>query len=79
MRLTYIIITTFLFVIYWVNVPSWLRGGDVEPYGYIGAGVAANGAFFGNLIWELISYNDRYKADHNGQDSPIIHKLKSIF
>ena len=79
MRLVYFIVTSLLFTLYWVNVGGWIASGDVEPYGWIGAGIAANGAFIGNLIWEAMHYNDVYKADHNGQDSPVFKKLKSIF
>lgn len=79
MNIIYWIVTTFFFVIYWVLVPGWVSSEDVEPYGYIGAGIAANGAFIGNIIWTISSKNDVYKYNHNGQDMPFVAKFKSIF
>ena len=47
----YWVITTFFFIVYWSQVGDWYNSGEVEMYGIIGAGIAANGAFFGNIIW----------------------------
>ena len=72
------IITTFFFVAYWTQVWSWYDDG-VEWYGLIGSGVAANGAFIGNIAHGIIEANDAYKADHNGKDMPFVSNLKKIF
>jgi len=71
------ILTTFFFVVYWTQVGSWYYDG-VEWYGLIGAGVAANGGFIGNIAHTIIEKNEAYKADHNGQDMPLVKSLKSI-
>ena len=75
----YWVITTFFFIVYWTQVGDWYNSGDVEMYGIIGAGIAANGAFFGNIIWTIIVKNEEYKASHNGKDMPFIGKIKMIF
>jgi hypothetical protein len=72
------LVTTFFFVIYWTQVGSWYYDG-VEWYGIIGAGVAANGAFFGNIIWTISTKNDIYKATHKGEDMPFVKNFKNIF
>jgi hypothetical protein len=69
------VITTFFFVVYWTQVWNWYYDG-VEWYGIIGAGVAANGGFFGNIAHTIIEANDAYKASHNGEDMPLVKKLK---
>ena len=74
----YWIVTGFFFIVYWTQVSSWYYDG-VEWYGIIGAGIAANGAFIGNIIWTIISKNDVYKLEHNGKDMPFVVKLKKIF
>jgi hypothetical protein len=66
----YFVLTTTFFVLYWTLVWSWT---DVEPYGIIGAGIAANGAFFANLIHFLIEANARHKAYH-GTNLKIVEK-----
>ncbi len=75
----YWILTTFFFVVYWTQVGSWIDSGDVELYGIIGAGVAANGAFIGNIVWTIITKNDEYKSKHGGEDMPFVKNIKSIF
>jgi len=75
----YWILTTFFFVVYWTQVGSWINSGDVELYGIIGAGVAANGAFIGNIVWTIINKNDEYKSKHGGEDMPFVKNIKSIF
>jgi len=77
-NIIYWIITTFFFVIYWTQVSNWYYD-DVEWYGIIGAGIAANGAFFGNIIWTIITKNDEYKLKHNGKDMPFVKIFKSLF
>ena len=74
----YWIVTTFLFIAYWSQVSNWYYDG-VEWYGLIGAGVAANGAFIGNIIWTIITKNEKYKLEHNGQDMPFVANFKNIF
>ncbi len=74
----YWIVTTFLFIAYWSQVSSWYYGG-VEWYGIIGGGVAANGAFIGNIVWAIITKNEEYKLEHNGQDMPFVANFKNIF
>jgi hypothetical protein len=74
----YWVVTTFFFLAYWTQVGSWYNDG-VEWYGLIGAGVAANGAFIGNIIWTIITKNDVYKFEHNGKDMPFVSKFKNIF
>lgn len=75
----YWVITTFFFVIYWTQVGSWYNSGDVEMYGIIGAGIAANGAFIGNIIWTIITKNEEYKYKHGGKDMPFVTNIKKIF
>jgi hypothetical protein len=78
-NLIYWILTTLFFVVYWSQVGSWINSGDVELYGIIGAGVAANGAFIGNIVWTIINKNDEYKSKHGGEDMPFVKNIKSIF
>jgi hypothetical protein len=75
----YWVITTLFFVIYWTQVGSWYNSGDVEMYGIIGAGIAANGAFIGNIIWTIITKNEEYKYKHGGKDMPFVANIKKIF
>lgn len=75
----YWILTTFFFVVYWTQVGSWVNSGDVELYGIIGTGIAANGAFIGNIVWTIINKNDEYKSKHGGEDMPLVKNIKSIF
>jgi len=75
----YWVITTFFFIVYWTQVGSWIDSGEVELYGIIGAGIAANGGFFGNIIWTIITKNDEYKASHNGEDMSFVKSIKNIF
>jgi len=77
-NLIYWVVTGFLFIAYWTQVGSWYNDG-VEWYGIIGAGVAANGAFIGNIVWTIIGKNDEYKSNHNGEDMPFVKKFKSLF
>jgi len=72
------VLTTFFFVVYWTQVWSWYDDG-VEWYGIIGSGVAANGAFIGNIAHSIIEANDAYKSSHNGEDMPLVKNLKKIF
>ena len=72
------ILTTFFFVVYWTQVSNWYSDG-VEWYGIIGSGVAANGAFIGNILHTIIEKNEEYKQNHNGQDMPFILKIKSLY
>lgn len=74
----YWVVTTFFFLAYWTQVGSWYNDG-VEWYGLIGAGVAANGAFIGNIVWTIITKNDVYKFEHNGEDMPFVKGFKNIF
>ena len=75
----FLIVTSFFFIAYWTQVGSWIQSGDVELYGIIGSGIAANGAFFGNIIHMIITKNEEYKYDHGGQDMPFVRKIKNIF
>lgn len=75
----YWVVTTFFFIAYWSQVGGWYSSGDVEMYGIIGAGVAANGAFIGNIVWTIITKNEKYKLEHNGQDMPFVANFKNIF
>ena len=79
MNIIYWIVTSFFFVIYWVLLPSWIQSGDIELYGLIGSGIAANGAFIGNIVWTIITKNEKYKLEHNGEDMPFVNKFKKIF
>ena len=74
----YWVITAFLFIAYWSQVSSWYYD-DVEWYGLIGTGVAANGAFIGNIVWTIITKNEKYKLEHNGQDMSFVANFKNIF
>jgi hypothetical protein len=74
----YWIVTTFFFIVYWTQVSSWYYDG-VEWYGIIGAGIAANGAFIGNIVWTIITKNEKYKLNHNGEDMSFVKKFKSLF
>jgi hypothetical protein len=60
-------------------LPNWISSGDVDLYGLIGSGIAANGAFIGNIVWTIITKNDVYKLEHNGEDMPFVKKFKSLF
>ncbi len=75
----YWIITTLFFVIYWSQVGSWYNSGEVEMYGIIGAGIAANGGFIGNIVWTIITKNEEYKYKHGGNDMPFVANIKKIF
>jgi hypothetical protein len=75
----YWVITTFFFIVYWSQVGDWYNSGEVEMYGIIGAGIAANGAFFGNIIWTIMVKNEEYKASHKGEDMPFVKSIKNIF
>jgi hypothetical protein len=77
-NIVYWIVTTFFFIMYWTLVGSWYNDG-VEWYGIIGSGIAANGAFFGNIIWTIITKNEEYKLDHNGEDMPFVKNFKNLF
>lgn len=77
-NIIYWVLTTFFFVVYWTQVGSWYNG-DVEMYGIIGAGIAANGAFIGNVIWTISTKNAEYKAKHGGKDMPFVASLKLMF
>ena len=77
-NVVYWVVTTFLCIAYWSQVSSWYYDG-VEWYGLIGAGVAANGAFIGNIVWAIITKNEEYKLEHNGQDMPFVANFKNIF
>ena len=79
MNIIYWIVTSFFFVAYWVLLPSWVQSGDVDLYGLIGSGIAANGAFIGNIIWTISTKNDEYKFRHNGEDMPFVKNFKSLF
>ena len=74
----YWIVTGFFFIVYWTQVSSWYNDG-VDWYGIIGAGIAANGAFIGNIIWTISGKNDVYKFNNNGKDMPFVKKFKSLF
>jgi hypothetical protein len=78
LNLIYYIITSFFFIVYWTQVGSWYNDG-VDWYGIIGAGVAANGAFFGNIIHGIIEKNDAYKSKNGGKDMPFVNAIKKIF
>ena len=78
-NIIYWVITTFFFIVYWTQVGDWYNSGDVEMYGIIGAGIATNGAFFGNIIWTIIVKNEEYKALHNGEDMQFVKSIKNIF
>ena len=75
----YWVITTLFFVIYWSQVGSWYNSGEVEMYGIIGAGIAANGGFIGNIVWTIITKNEEYKYKHGGKDMPFVVNIKKIF
>ena len=77
-NIIYWVVTTFFFLAYWTQVGSWYNDG-VEWYGLIGAGVAANGAFIGNIAWTIITKNEAYKLEHNGEDMPFVKGFKNIF
>jgi len=74
----YWVLTTFFFVVYWTQVGNWYNDG-VELYGIIGAGIAANGAFIGNIVWTISTKNAEYKAKHGGKDMPFVASLKHMF
>ena len=78
MNVIYWIVTTFFFLLFWTQVGSWYNDG-VEWYGIIGSGIAANGAFIGNIIWTIITKNEEYKLDHNGEDMPFVKSFKNLF
>ena len=63
--------------------PSFAFNSDQNTGLYrIGAdniGVAANGAFIGNIVWAIITKNEEYKLEHNGQDMPFVANFKNIF
>ena len=70
--------TTFFFIVYWTQVSNWYYDG-VEWYGLIGAGVAANGGFIGNITHTIIEKNEEYKSEHGGKDMPFVANIKKIF
>ena len=78
-NIIYWVLTTFFFVVYWTQVGSWYNSGDVEMYGIIGAGIAANGAFIGNIAWTISTKNAEYQAKHGGKDMPFVASLKRMF
>lgn len=77
LNIVYWIVTTFFFVAFWTQVGSWYNDG-VDWYGIIGSGVAANGAFIGNIAWTISTKNDVYKFNHNGEDMPFVKSLKKF-
>jgi hypothetical protein len=72
------IISTGFFIIYWTQVVNWYYEG-VNWYGIIGSGVAANGAFIGNIAHTIIEANDEYRYHHKGEDMPLVKTIKKIF
>jgi hypothetical protein len=77
-NLVYWIITSFFFIVFWTQVWGWYNDG-VEMYGIIGSGVAANGAFIGNIVHTIIEKNETYKLEHGGEDMPFVANVKKIF
>jgi len=77
-NIVYWVVTTFFFIAYWTQVSSWYYDG-VEWYGIIGSGVAANGAFIGNILWTISTKNEEYKFNNNGEDMPFVANVKKIF
>jgi hypothetical protein len=77
-NLVYWIITSFFFIVFWTQVWGWYNDG-VEMYGIIGSGVAANGAFIGNIVHTIIEKNEAYKLEHGGEDMPFVANVKKIF
>jgi hypothetical protein len=78
LNIIYWIVTTFFFIAYWTQVSSWYYDG-VDWYGIIGSGVAANGAFIGNILWTISTKNEEYKFNNNGEDMPFVKKFKYLF
>lgn len=78
-NVVYWVVTTFFFIAYWVMLPKWINDGDIELYGLVGAGIAANGAFIGNIVWTIIVENEKYKLNNNGKDMPFVANFKNIF
>ena len=71
------LVTTFFFVVYWTQVGSWYDDG-VDWYGIIGSGVAANGAFFGNITHSIMEANAAYQSTHGGEDMPLVKNLSKL-
>jgi hypothetical protein len=74
----YSITSTIAFLAFWYNVNSWYSD-DTSLLAIIIAGIAANGAFFGNIILIIIEQNDVYKSKHNNEDMLLVRKFKKIF
>ena len=51
----------------------------IASLGLIGAGVAANGGFIGNITHTIIEKNEEYKSEHGGKDMPFVANIKKIF
>jgi hypothetical protein len=74
----YSITSTIAFLAFWYNVNSWYSD-DTSLLAIIIAGIAANGAFFGNIMLIIIEQNDVYKSKHNNEDMLLVRKFKKIF
>jgi hypothetical protein len=66
----YSITSTIAFLAFWYNVNSWYSD-DTSLLAIIIAGIAANGAFFGNITLIII--------EHNNEDMLLVRKFKKIF
>jgi len=77
-NIIYWVVTTFFFILFWTQVWGWSIE-EVGWYGIIGSGVAANGAFIGNIAHTIITKNEEYKMDHNGEDMPFVKSIKTLF
>ena len=74
----YSITSTIAFLAFWYNVNSWYSD-DTSLLAIIIAGIAANGAFFGNITLIIIEQNDVYKSKHNNEDMLLVRKFKKNF
>ncbi len=74
----YFIIATIAFIAFWCNFNSWYSD-DTSLLAIIMAGIAANGAFFGNIVLTIIEQNNIYKSKHNNEDMLLVRKFKKFF
>lgn len=77
-NIVYFIASTIAVTAFWCNFNYWYTD-DTSLLAIIMAGIAANGAFFGNIVLTIIEQNDKYKSKHNNQDMLLIKKIKNIF
>ena len=52
---------------------------NANSYSTLEAFAVAFRAFIGNIVWTIITKNEAYKLNHNGEDMPFVANFKNIF